>query len=165
MRTNGTGAESKTHGRTYYIEDLNDHPVFYYGVSFNISPYYKVNGKQWNKYDKDEQKKTIEAIYCNVVTSVTGKAPDTYIFELTEKKNWHIHDLLLCKEYELKMIQDEINKHYKYAKDPIDRVFDFSRTLVHKSFWQKYMEKDQEDFQKETTSHSPYSNLDNSMFT
>lgn len=122
---------------------LNRHNI--YGFSLNIGPYRKFDSKGYNKYTNEEQKQIILNILQNESMDVLGEPMQEYVFELTEKKNIHIHGIVFTTEANMKLLQKAINEKYGYKKDPINRVFDYSRTIIHRSFWDKYMQKDQKN--------------------
>lgn len=114
-----------------------------YGISFNISPYRKIDGKMFRKYNYDEQCQILLNIFCNEQMDIIGETTDDYVFEKTQRGNAHLHAMISAKGSDLQAIQKAINEKYGYKKDPIDRVFHYSATTLHKSFWVKYMNKDQ----------------------
>lgn len=114
-----------------------------YGITINISPYYKVEGKQWRKHDNSDQKAIIISIYKTLVMSYTQQEviETDYVFELTQKNNIHLHSVLTCMPAEIKLMQQDVYKNYSYKKDPLERVFNYSPTIIHVSFWKTYMQK------------------------
>jgi len=114
-----------------------------YGISFNISPYWKIDGKMFKSYKYDEQCQILLNIFCNEQMDVIGTTTEDYVFEKTERKNAHLHAMITAKESDLQVMQKAINEKFKYPKDPIDRVFHYSGTTFHRCFWDKYMAKDQ----------------------
>lgn len=126
----------REHGRTIKREQ-------YYGISLNIGPYKKFDSKCYQKYSNDEQKQIILNILQNEAMDVIGEPIEEYVYELTERKNIHMHAILKTTEDKMKLMQKALHEKYGYKKDPIKRVFDYSRTLIHRSFWDTYMQKDQ----------------------
>lgn len=115
-----------------------------YGISFNISPYRKIDGKMYQKYKYDEQCQILLNIFCDEQMNVIGETTDDYVFEKTERGNAHLHAMITTNLSNVKVMQKAIDDKYGYPKDPIDRVFHYSGTTLHRSFWDKYMSKDQQ---------------------
>jgi len=115
----------------------------YYGITLNLSPYRKVDERKWNLYKYDEQCQILLNIFSNEQMDIIGEVTEDYVFEKTEKGNAHIHAMLWCTLDEVKLMQRAINEKHKYPRDRIDQVFHYSATIVHRCFWDKYMQKDQ----------------------
>lgn len=144
MEINGTCLSEAS--RTYNKE--------YYGVSFNISPHKKIGGVCFKKMDDETQKNLLIDVFSNAQLDIIGHVTSDYVFEYTQAGHNHLHALVYATEGEMKVIQNNINKQFGYAKDPIHRVLHYSKTLVHKSFWNKYMSK--EDHNKDHLKDTDY---------
>jgi len=114
-----------------------------YGISFNVSPYRKIDGKCYKDHDYDDQCQILLNIFSNEQMDVIGETTNDYVFEKTQKGNAHLHAMLTATESDVKTMQRIINEQLGYKKDPVDRVFHYSATTLHRSFWDKYMAKDQ----------------------
>lgn len=116
-----------------------------YGVTINLSPYKKVDGKKWSLYEYLEQCEILRDLWCNEQMDVIGSVSDDYIFEHTGKGNAHMHAMVTCTERELKAIRAHINEKHKYPRDREDMIFHYSRTLIHRVFWDKYRRKEKQN--------------------
>lgn len=116
-----------------------------WGVTINISPYKTVDGTRWNRYTYDQQCAFLKDLWCNTQYEIFddfSKVTNDYVFEKTKKGNAHLHGYIDCSCGAIKSIQDSIHEMYGYVKDPPERIFNYSRTLVHRRFWIRYMNKE-----------------------
>lgn len=119
-----------------------------------------VFNKRWNKYTYDEQCDILRDLWCSEQMSIIGEVCDEYIFEKTKKGNAHLHAIVYsCDEKALQIIQKSIHERYGYKKDPLDRIFNYSKTMKHERFWKAYMMKEQNQTDPDYIPYKPFPSL------
>lgn len=85
-----------------------------YAITINLSPYCKVNRKQWNKYDHTAQKKTLERLLTNKIKSLDNVYIKTLTYEICPVlRQIHLHGLLESNALDIESIKSFFNDTFK----------------------------------------------------
>lgn len=129
--------ESETNGKTF----VN---MFYWAYTINISPHKKVlihkdNKKhliKWSGLSRQQQQNYLSQIIKETINT------QIYFFELTEKKNIHVHGMFNGSLEDAHYFQNYVHKKCGFPKDNLMRVCYITPTEVDKTYYEEYMEKE-----------------------